>query len=885
MMGHEVSASRPSVVNTHPQAMVIGPGDDPSSFFSVEHLTEPLTEPPESSSVDQEPDHSEIIARFTATQQHQITSCLSHPGVKTVLSKACTLLQTLEQRGIQLSMDRSVPPLPTLFAKLKRFNIVTEHQDCSRYFQKANVFFSAVSKTVNNTASLTSMLKSKSSVTQLAGMDDGDLAAIAAIPFLKQIASMCNGKGLPEKAKVDDLLTLGCLKMQWRGDDEVVMDKPLDPGLVSNISSMCNSRGLPEKSKVEAFLKLDCLKEGWPGMGEAVKDKPLDRPLVTNISSMSSGKGIPEKSKVEAFLQLDCLKMGWLGNDEAVKDKPLDRALITNISSMCNSRGLPEKAKVEAFLKLGCLKMGWQGNDEAVKDKPLDRALVTNISSMCNGKGLPEKAKVEAFLKLDCLKEGWQGIDEAVKDKPPDRALITHISSMCNGKGLPEQAKVEAFLKLGCLKQGWQGIDEAVRDMPIDRTLVTHISSMCSGKGLPEKADVEAFLKLSCLKRGWQGIDEAVKDSPLDRSMVTHISSMCSGRGLPEQAKVEAFLKLGCLKKGWQGIDEAVKDQPLDRALVTNISSICHRKGLPGKAKLEAFLKQGCLKQGWQGIDKAVKDQPFDRALVTHISSMFNSRGLPEKAEVDAFLKQRSEKKRDDEVIFIKEGITGLIALPHRINDQAPLWMAEKSVKMEVDEHRQRQTTFFSQIDIPNDRSIRKSINESIAKYQALDGEQREQYLKERMSAQKHDGSIFSELKGQEEVIARRDISQWELLGHYAGKQYHNNTYQQGARVMGATLANIDRYSFTPANDVFISAYREGNITSLINAYSTYASKEKNPPEQNVSFLRHRNQQGQWVVFIIAIKPIPANEILWIDYGEQYWQAARKPIEISDDNF
>ncbi|USE34806.1 SET domain-containing protein-lysine N-methyltransferase [Endozoicomonas sp. SCSIO W0465] len=210
--------------------------------------------------------------------------------------------------------------------------------------------------------------------------------------------------------------------------------------------------------------------------------------------------------------------------------------------------------------------------------------------------------------------------------------------------------------------------------------------------------------------------------------------------------------------------------------------------------------------------------------------------------------------------------------------------MAEPSVKREVGDSRQRQATFFSQIDIPNDRSIRKSIHESIAKYQALDNEQREQYLQERMFVQKHDGSIFSELKGQEEVVASRDISQWELLGHYAGKQYHDNTYQQGARVMGAALANIDSYSFAPAHGVFISGYRQGNITSLINAFSTYSDKEKNSPEQNVSFLRHRNQQGQWMVFIIAIKPIPANESLWIDYGEQYWQAARAPIAISDDN-
>ncbi|USE34812.1 hypothetical protein [Endozoicomonas sp. SCSIO W0465] len=321
MMEHKVSASRPVVI-VHPQPMDI------------------------------EPDYLEIIAKFSVTHQHQIMPYRSHPGVKTVLFNVSTLLKTLEQRGIQLSMSRGIPPLPTLFAKLERFNMVIEHQVCSGYFQKANVFFSAVGKTVNNTGSLTSMLHSKKSFTLLTHMDDGDVAAIAASPFLKQISSMCNGKGLPEKAKV------------------------------------------------EAFLKLGCLKEGWQGIDEAVKDQPLNRALVINISSMSSGRGLPEKANVEAFLKLGCLKEGWQGMDEAVKDQPLDRALVTHISSMCHGKGLPENAKVEAFLKLGCLKEGWQGTDEDIKDKPLNRALIANISSMSAGRGLPEKAKVEAFLKL-----------------------------------------------------------------------------------------------------------------------------------------------------------------------------------------------------------------------------------------------------------------------------------------------------------------------------------------------------------------------------------------------------------------------------------------------------------------------------------------------------
>ncbi|WP_371924660.1 hypothetical protein [Endozoicomonas sp. SCSIO W0465] len=121
---------------------------------------------------------------------------------------------------------------------------------------------------------------------------------------------------------------------------------------------MFHGKGLPEKAKVEAFLKLGCLKEGWRGVDEVVKDKPIDRILVTSISSMCHGKGLPEKAKIEAFLKLSCLKEGWHGIDGAVKDQPLDRALVSHISSMSSGKGLPEKAKVETFLKLCCLREG-----------------------------------------------------------------------------------------------------------------------------------------------------------------------------------------------------------------------------------------------------------------------------------------------------------------------------------------------------------------------------------------------------------------------------------------------------------------------------------------------------------------------------------------------
>ena len=564
-----------------------------------------------------------------------------------ILEAATRLLETCKSRKISVK--------PTLFSMLRFHGIDQHNSDLKTFYEKCNVFFTALNTDVTgDTASLTSMLN-KSDTTNIKRVSnsfiskaDDEIQYIAQSPFLKNISSMCSGKGLPEKTKVEAFLKLPCLKEDWQeGNDDAVKDKPLDRALVTNISSMCNGKGLPEKTKVEAFLKLPCLKEGWQESNDdAIENKPLDRALVTNISSMCHSKGLPEKTRVAAFLKLPCLKEDWQeGNDDSVKDKPLDRALVTNISSIFSSKGLPEKTKVEAFLKLPCLKEGWQeGNDDSVKDKPLDRALVTNISSIFSSKGLPEKTKVEAFLKLPCLKEGWQeGNDDSVKDKPLDRALVTNISSMCSTRGLPEKTKVETFLKLPCLKEGWQeGNDNAVKNKPLDRALVTNISSMCSRRGLPEKTKVEAFLKLPCLKEGWQeGNNDAVKDKPFDRALVTNISSMCSGKGLPENTKVEAFLKLHCLKKDWQeGNDDAIKDKLLDRALVTNISSMCSRRGLPEKTKVEAFLKLPCLKEGWQeGNDDAVKDKSLDRALVTHISSMCSGKGLPEKTKVEAFLK------------------------------------------------------------------------------------------------------------------------------------------------------------------------------------------------------------------------------------------------------
>ena len=226
------------------------------------------------------------------------------------------------------------------------------------------------------------------------------------------------------------------------------------------------------------------------------------------------------------------------------------------------------------------------------------------------------------------------------------------------------------------------------------------------------------------------------------------------------------------------------------------------------------------------------------------------------------------------------------INVKHRIDNQAPLWSAELSIKKEHTAFAQKKNsrTYFAQIGIPKDEEIRRGINQAISFYKSLNNEDREHYLNERMSVQMHDGSVFSELKDQYEVIANRDLAQWEILGHYAGKHHTDNSYNEGANSMGAALANIDRYSVSTTPGEFISGFRSGNITTLINACKTYSTSEKDRslPEQNVSFIRHTGEQGEWIVFIIALKEIKAGMRLWTDYGKHYWESMGRTIEISD---
>jgi hypothetical protein len=85
--------------------------------------------------------------------------------------------------------------------------------------------------------------------------------------------------------------------------------------------------------------------------------------------------------------------------------------------------------------------------------------------------------------------------------------------------------------------------------------------------------------------------------------------------------------------------------------------------------------------------------------------------------------------------------------------------------------------TYFVDLELLQNAHAKKLIRKAISSYQGLKNEERERYLNERMSVRKCDGSAFIELKGQKEVFAKRDLTEWETLGHYGGTQYTEDTY------------------------------------------------------------------------------------------------------------
>ena len=198
-----------------------------------------------------------------------------------------------------------------------------------------------------------------------------------------------------------------------------------------------------------------------------------------------------------------------------------------------------------------------------------------------------------------------------------------------------------------------------------------------------------------------------------------------------------------------------------------------------------------------------------------------------------------------------------------------------------------------------------RALKVQIRAYIKCDTDERAKWLEDRMTPRPSNGEYFAVLKGENEVIAARDLRQWELLGHYAGEAHTHNSIQKLYKKYGSN--NIVNYVMQAGEDYLISAFDKSNVCSLINAGRVYATElrekgrvlidpQRPLPEvdsedeltmaeelvipENVTPM-FATRGNEIYVFIVSNRDIRQGEILWMDYGIGYWRRLQLPIVVS----
>uniref|UniRef100_UPI002148624F hypothetical protein n=1 Tax=Endozoicomonas sp. YOMI1 TaxID=2828739 RepID=UPI002148624F len=114
-------------------------------------------------------------------------------------------IKTVEQLK-DLCLERKIIIKPTLDKLIHS----CPNESKVQLLSKLGIYFSHTYSTVKDTATITSILlrgegtpNTKKNINHFLSTEDCDVKAIALSPFLKSIASICNGKGFPKAGDVD----------------------------------------------------------------------------------------------------------------------------------------------------------------------------------------------------------------------------------------------------------------------------------------------------------------------------------------------------------------------------------------------------------------------------------------------------------------------------------------------------------------------------------------------------------------------------------------------------------------------------------------------------------------------------------------------------------
>ena len=251
-----------------------------------------------------------VIGHFTPHQQEVLRQYQHIESIQVLLRNAAKMINTLKKRGMKLVLNRSLPQTPMLFASLKAFSVIDDYQLMADYFNKADVFFSAVDTgEIRDTHCLSSMLKHKVQIRTLVETSDDDIRKLARSPRQRQrqLGSANFTKGLPDLNHISDFAGLEL----FHGQD----------GMPFLVTSMCYGQRTPNADEVRVFVQRLCGQE---------------QSVIYAIASMCMGRGIPDASLLDGFLTLK-----FAQKEEALR----------MLTTVCRARGIPPANDVNNLLQ------------------------------------------------------------------------------------------------------------------------------------------------------------------------------------------------------------------------------------------------------------------------------------------------------------------------------------------------------------------------------------------------------------------------------------------------------------------------------------------------------------------------------------------------------
>ena len=136
-------------------------------------------------------------------------------------------------------------------------------------------------------------------------------------------------------------------------------------------------------------------------------------------------------------------------------------------------------------------------------------------------------------------------------------------------------------------------------------------------------------------------------------------------------------------------------------------------------------------------------------------------------------------------------------------------------------------------------------------------------------------------LRGQLGVKAKGCIPKGTPLGLYVGKYLTDNETDDNDHIHGSF--HTQSYYFDTAHkSMVISAWKCGNILSLVNANSTHGVYGSQEQSDNIAIVYVVYKGWPYVVYM-AMADIYIGQELLVDYGANYWNTKGEVIEISDD--